>query len=44
MKNGLSASFDVAWDNINLQDEVEIANARLMSARAAEIEKRLENV
>ena len=41
--NGLSANFDVAWDNINLQDEVEIANARLMTARAAEIEKRLEN-
>lgn len=42
--NGLSASFNVVWDNINLQDEVEIANARLMAARAAEIEKRLENV
>jgi hypothetical protein len=42
--NGLSASFNVVWDNINLQDEVEIANARLMAARAAEIEKRLEHV
>lgn len=39
---GRSAVFDVFWDNINLQDEVETANARLMSARAAEIEKRLE--
>lgn len=41
---GLSASFNVVWDNINLQDEVESANARLMSARAAEIEKRLEKI
>ncbi len=39
---GLSAQFKVVWDNINLQDEVEMANARLMSARAAEIEKKLE--
>lgn len=42
--NGISAHFNVVWDNINLQDEVESANARLMSARAAEIEKRLENI
>lgn len=42
--NGLSAHFNIVWDNINLQDEVESANARLMSARAAEIEKRLENI
>ena len=42
--NGLSAHFNIVWDIINLQDEVESANARLMSARAAEIEKRLENI
>ncbi len=42
--NGLAAHFNIVWDNINLQDEVEIANARLMSARADEIEKRLEKV
>lgn len=42
--NGLSAHFSVVWDNINLQDEVESANARLMAARAAEIEKRLEKI
>ena len=42
--NGRSAHFNIVWDNINLQDEVETANARLMAARAAEIEKRLENV
>ena len=42
--NGRSTHFNIVWDNINLQDEVETANARLMAARAAEIEKRLENV
>lgn len=40
--NGLSTHFTIVWDNINLQDEVESANARLLAARAAEIEKRLE--
>ena len=39
---GYAGDLKVNWGNINLQDEVEIANARLMSARAAEIEKRLE--
>lgn len=42
--NGFSAHFNIVWDNINLQDEVEIANARLMTARAAEIEKKLEEI
>lgn len=42
--NGIAAHFNICWDNINLQDEVESANARLISARAAEIEKRLENL
>ena len=40
--NGYTGDLEVNWGNINLQDEVEIANARLMLARAAEIEKRLE--
>lgn len=40
--NGFTCDFKVVWDNINLQDEVQLANARLMSARAREIEKRLE--
>ena len=40
--NGYVTDFDVIWDNINLQDEVETANAKLMRARASEIEKRLE--
>ena len=29
------------WENINLQDETELAKARLYNARAEEIEKRL---
>ena len=40
--NGYFAEFDIIWDNINLQDEVELANARLTMAKAVEIEKRLE--
>ena len=40
--NGFASDISVVWDNINLQDEVQLANARLMSARAKEIEKRLE--
>lgn len=39
--NGRSADFQVEWNKINLQDEVELANARLLNARAAEIEQRL---
>lgn len=38
---GRFSDFIVNWDNINLQDEVELANARLITARANEIEKRL---
>lgn len=33
----------VEWDNINLQDESALAEARLKNAQAMEIEKRLEN-
>ncbi len=40
--NGYQCDFEIEWDNINLQDEVQIANAKLMYARAREIEKRLE--
>lgn len=39
--NGYFTDFKIVWENINLQDEVELANARLTSAKAAEIEKRL---
>jgi len=39
--NGIFQDFKIIWENINLQDEVELAHARLISARAQEIEKRL---
>jgi hypothetical protein len=32
----------VEWDNINLQDETALAEARLKNAQAREIELRLE--
>lgn len=38
---GSSARVRVIWDHINLQDEVELAQARLHNAQAAEIEERL---
>ncbi|MBR1779268.1 MAG: serine/threonine protein phosphatase [Clostridia bacterium] len=40
--HGCFTDFEIIWDNINLQDEVELANARLTRAKAIEIEKRLE--
>jgi hypothetical protein len=39
--NGCFAQVRVVWDNINLQDEVELAKARLANAQAAEIEQRI---
>ncbi len=38
--NGSMADVEVIWDNINLQDEVELAEARLKNAQAYEIELR----
>jgi hypothetical protein len=38
---GYPAAHEIVWDNISLQDEVALANARLLSAKAAEIEARL---
>ena len=35
---GLDERFDIKWDNINLQDEVELARARLYNAQAEEKE------
>ena len=32
----------VVWDDINLQDAVELSNARLLEARAKQIEQELE--
>lgn len=40
---GAEASCSVEWDNINLQDETALAEARLKNAQAREIELRLEN-
>lgn len=39
--DGSPAEIRVVWDHINLQDEVELAQARLHNAQAAEIERRL---
>ncbi len=39
--NGCYAPVSVVWDNINLQDEVELAQARLYRAQASEIEQRV---
>lgn len=38
---GWSTEFRVEWEDITMQDETESANARLLNARAAEIEERL---
>lgn len=38
---GSAADTEVKWESINLQDEVELANARLANARAAQIEENL---
>lgn len=38
---GVLAVCEIEWDNINLQDETELAEARLKNAQAAEIEARL---
>ncbi|MBQ2677089.1 MAG: serine/threonine protein phosphatase [Clostridia bacterium] len=41
--NGCYNSASVMWSNINLQDEVELAKARLYNAQAMQLEKKLEN-
>lgn len=38
---GYDLTPDVVWDTVNLQDETELAEARLKNAQAAEIEQRL---
>lgn len=40
--SGSQADVQVTWDNINLQDETELALARLHNAQAMEIEKRIQ--
>lgn len=39
--HGFDPAVEIAWGNISLQDETEIATARLTRARAAEIEQKL---
>ena len=39
---GLPDTPSVEWDTINLQDETELAEARLKNAQAREIEQRLD--
>ena len=41
---GADASCRIEWDNINLQDESALAEARLKNAQAREIEMRLESL
>lgn len=36
--NGIKTDFEIVWDNINLQDEVELARARLLNAQAQKLE------
>ena len=38
--NGIDSDVSVIWDNINLQDEAQLAEARLKNAQAEEIELR----
>ena len=36
---GMDSRHEIVWDDINLQDEVEHANARLLVARARALEQ-----
>lgn len=42
--NGKSESFSVEWDDITLQDEVELAKARLYRAQSERIEQELKSI
>ncbi|MBQ1977929.1 MAG: serine/threonine protein phosphatase, partial [Ruminococcus sp.] len=39
---GCRAGVEVEWNNISLQDEVELADARLKNAQAMKLEKEME--
>ena len=39
--NGINTDIEVKWDLINLQDELELSQARLNNAQAIEIEQRI---
>lgn len=40
--NGYDRQFEIEWNNITLQDETALANARLINAKAAQMEAALE--
>ncbi len=40
--NGYSTEHELVWSNINLQDEVELANARLINTQADQLENKKE--
>lgn len=40
--NGFNCNFEIEWDDINLQDTLELSQARLNNARAMQIEKEIE--
>ncbi len=40
--NGYQTDYKISWDKIDLKDHVHFANARLITARAKEIERRLD--
>ncbi len=39
--NGVSVRYSVEWENINLQDELELAQARLYNAQAQQLEENM---
>ena len=41
--NGSDTQYEIVWNNINLQDEVELANARLLNAQAKQLENENES-
>ncbi|MBP9989563.1 MAG: serine/threonine protein phosphatase [Ruminococcus sp.] len=43
ISNGINDTVDIIWDNITLQDEVELAKARLYRAQSERIEQELKN-
>ena len=40
--NGEDEEFEICWNNINLQDETQLANARLLNAQARQLEEQAE--
>ena len=41
--NGFNTAHEIVWENISLQDEVDLATARLANARAEKLERETEN-